>query len=126
MLSKFQTTQCEISTQFEVCYCSDLTLTADKHLLNNESEMCVGPTADSPLKKKVVTKDKFQPSQLHVKHPCKQIYFTERQEKLFTKHTVDVPSSHWSNTPNRWLIRFHTRKNMPHYIFIQNLLANTK
>ena len=49
MLSKFQTTQCEINTQFEVCYCSDLTLTADKHLLNNESEMCVGPTADSPL-----------------------------------------------------------------------------
>ena len=39
-----------IYTQFEVCYCSDLTLTADKHLLNNESEMCVGPTADSPLK----------------------------------------------------------------------------
>ena len=51
MLSKFQTTQCEINTQFEVCYCSDLTLTADKHLLNNESEMCVGPTADSPLKR---------------------------------------------------------------------------
>ena len=50
MLSKFQTTQYEINTQFEVCYCSDLTLTADKHLLNNESEMCVGPTADSPLK----------------------------------------------------------------------------
>ena len=50
MLSKFQTIQCEINTQFEVCYCSDLTLTADKHLLNNESEMCVGPTADSPLK----------------------------------------------------------------------------
>ena len=49
MLSKFQTTQCEINTQFEVCYCNDLTLTADKHLLNNESEMCVGPTADSPL-----------------------------------------------------------------------------
>ena len=49
MLSKFQTIQCEINTQFEVCYCSDLTLTADKHLLNNESEMCVGPTADSPL-----------------------------------------------------------------------------
>ena len=54
MLSKFQTTQCEINTQFEVCYCSDLTLTADKHLLNNESEMCVGPTADSPLSKKSV------------------------------------------------------------------------
>ena len=50
MLSKFQTTQCEINAQFEVCYCNDLTLTADKHLLNNESEMCVGPTADSPLK----------------------------------------------------------------------------
>ena len=49
MLSKFQTTQCEINTQFEVCYCNDLALTADKHLLNNESEMCVGPTADSPL-----------------------------------------------------------------------------
>ena len=50
MLSRFQTTQCEINTQFEVCYCSDLTLTADKHLLNNETEMCVGPTADSPLR----------------------------------------------------------------------------
>ena len=49
MLSKFQTTQCETNTQFEVCYYNDLTLTADKHLLNNESEMCVGPTADSPL-----------------------------------------------------------------------------
>ena len=49
MLSKFKTTQCEINTQFEVCYWNDLTLTADKHLLNNESEMCVGPTADSPL-----------------------------------------------------------------------------
>ena len=48
MLSKFQTIQCEINTQFEVCYWNDLTLTADKHLLNNESEMCVGPTADSP------------------------------------------------------------------------------
>ena len=31
------------------CYWNDLTMTADKHLLNNESEMCVGPTADSPL-----------------------------------------------------------------------------
>ena len=31
-------------------YCNDLTLIADKHLLNNESEMCVGPTADSPLR----------------------------------------------------------------------------
>ena len=50
MLSKLQTIQCEINTQFEVCYCNDLTLTTDKHLLNNESEMCVGPTADSPLK----------------------------------------------------------------------------
>ena len=49
MLSKFQTIQCKINTQFEVCYWNDLTLTADKHLLNNESEMCVGPTADSPL-----------------------------------------------------------------------------
>ena len=49
MLSKFQTIQCENNTQFEVCYCNDLTLTTDKHLLNNESEMCVGPTADSPL-----------------------------------------------------------------------------
>ena len=49
MLSKFQTIQCENNTQFEVCYWNDLTLTADKHLLNNESEMCVGPTADSPL-----------------------------------------------------------------------------
>ena len=50
MLSKFQTIQCETNTEFEVCYCNDLTLTADKHLLNNESEMCVGPTADSPLR----------------------------------------------------------------------------
>ena len=50
MLSKFQTIQCENNTQFEVCYWNDLTLTTDKHLLNNESEMCVGPTADSPLK----------------------------------------------------------------------------
>ena len=50
MLSKFQTTQCEINTQFEVCYWNDVTLTADKHLLNNESEMCVGPTADSLLR----------------------------------------------------------------------------
>ena len=57
MLSKFQTTQCEINTQFEVCYCSDLTLTADKHLLNNESEMCVGPTADSPLTPKAPNKN---------------------------------------------------------------------
>ena len=54
MLSKFQTVQCEINTQFEVCHCSDLTLTADKHLLNNESELCVGPTADSPLSDKVI------------------------------------------------------------------------
>ena len=54
MLSKFQTTQCEINTQFEVCCCNDLTLTADKHLLNNESEMCVGPTADSPLTRLLV------------------------------------------------------------------------
>ena len=53
MLSKFQTIQCEINTQFEVCYCNDLTLTADKHLLNNESEMCVGPTADSPLRSQI-------------------------------------------------------------------------
>ena len=52
MLSKFQTIQCENNTHFIVCYCNDLTLTADKHLLNNESEMCVGPTADSPLKLK--------------------------------------------------------------------------
>ena len=43
ILSKFQTTQCKINTQFEVCYWNDLTLTVDKHLLNNESEMCVGP-----------------------------------------------------------------------------------
>ena len=49
MLSKFQTIQCEINIQFEVCYCNDLTLTTDKHLLNNESEICVGPTADSLL-----------------------------------------------------------------------------
>ena len=49
VLSKFQTTQCETNTQFEVCCCNDLTLTAHKHLLNNESEMCVGRTADSPL-----------------------------------------------------------------------------
>ena len=50
MLSKFQTTQCQINTQFEICYCNDLTLTTDKHLLNNYLEMCVGPTADSPLR----------------------------------------------------------------------------
>ena len=50
MLSKFQTTQCENITQFIVCYYNDLTLTTDKHLLNDESEMCVGPTADSPLR----------------------------------------------------------------------------
>lgn len=50
MLSNFLTTQCEINTPFEVCYWNDLALTADKHLLNNESEMCVGPTADSPLR----------------------------------------------------------------------------
>ena len=55
MLTKFQTTQYEINTQFEVCHCSDLTLTTDKHLLNNESEMCVGPTADSPLTTKKQT-----------------------------------------------------------------------
>ena len=50
MLSKFQTTQCEINTQFEVYYWNDLTLTADKLLLNNDSEMCVGPTTDSRLR----------------------------------------------------------------------------
>ena len=61
MLSKFQTTQCEINTQFEVCYCNDLTLTADKHLLNNESEMCVGPTADSPLSPKQPTNQPTNP-----------------------------------------------------------------
>ena len=54
MLSKFQTTQCETNTQFEVCYCNDLTQTADKHLLNNESDMCVGPTADSPLREQIL------------------------------------------------------------------------
>ena len=51
MRSKFQTTQFEINTQFEVCYWTDLTLTADKYLLNDESEMYVGPTADSLLSK---------------------------------------------------------------------------
>ena len=29
---------------------NDLTLTSDKHPLRDESCMCVGPTADSPLR----------------------------------------------------------------------------
>ena len=44
MLSNFRLHNVKL-IQFEVGHWNDLTLTADKHLLNNESEMCVGPTA---------------------------------------------------------------------------------
>ena len=49
ILSHCQITQCEIKTQFEICYWNHLTPTADKRHLNNESDICVGPVENSLL-----------------------------------------------------------------------------